>query len=61
MKLPRTNIYNSGFSDLNETTVEICNTIFSNNGDGDKTLMTVASTIYNITNPATFKSLLLSP
>jgi hypothetical protein len=45
-----TNIYNFGFGDLNEATGEISDTIVSNNGDGDKILMTVANIIYDFTN-----------
>jgi hypothetical protein len=45
-----TNVYNFGFGDLNESTGEISDTIVSNNGDGDKVLITVASIIYDFTN-----------
>ena len=44
------NIYNFGFGDLDETTGEISDTVVSNNGDGDKVLVTVASIIYDFTN-----------
>lgn len=43
------NIYNFGFGDINEVTGEINNTIVSNNGDGDKVLITVANIIYDFT------------
>jgi len=43
------NIYNFGFGDLNEMTGEISDTIVSNNGDGDKVLLTVANIIYDFT------------
>ena len=43
------NVYNFGFGDLNEATGEISDTIVSNNEDGDKILITVASIIYNFT------------
>jgi hypothetical protein len=43
------NVYNFGFGDLNEATGEISDTIVSNNGDGDKVLITVASIIYDFT------------
>jgi hypothetical protein len=38
-------IYNLGFGDLNEATHEIKDTTRSNNGDRDKVLATVASTV----------------
>lgn len=44
-----TNIYNFGFGDLHEVTGEISDTVVSNNGDGDKVLITVASIIYDFT------------
>ncbi len=43
------NVYNFGFGDLNESTGEISDTVVSNNGDGDKILITVASIIYDFT------------
>jgi len=42
-------LYNFGFGDLNEVTGEISDTTISNNGDGDKVLITVASIIYDFT------------
>jgi hypothetical protein len=44
-----TNVYNFGFGDLDIGTGELSDTIVSNNGDGDKILMTVASIIYDFT------------
>lgn len=43
------NIYNFGFGDLNEASGEISDTVVSNNGDGDKVLITVANIIYDFT------------
>lgn len=43
------NIYNFGFGDLNEQTGDISDTVVSNNGDGDKILITVAGIIYDFT------------
>lgn len=43
------NLYNFRFGDLNESTGEINDTITSNNDDGDKILITVASIIYDFT------------
>jgi hypothetical protein len=43
------NIYNFGFGDLDEATGEISDTVVSNNGDGDKVLITIASIIYDFT------------
>lgn len=42
-------IYNFGFGDLNRLTGEIDDIVVSNNGDGDKVLLTVASIIYDFT------------
>jgi hypothetical protein len=44
------NLYNFGFGDLNELTGEISDTNVSNNGDGDKVLLTVANIIFEFTN-----------
>ncbi len=44
-----TNVYNFGFGDLDESTGEISDTVVSNNGDGDKVLVTVANIIYDFT------------
>lgn len=43
------NIYNFGFGDLNHVTGEISDTVVSNNNDGDKVLITVASIISDFT------------
>lgn len=43
-------IYNFGFGDLNDATGEISDTVVSNNNDGEKVLITVASIIYDFTN-----------
>jgi hypothetical protein len=43
------NIYNFGFGDLDESTGEINDTVVSNNKDGDKVLVTVASIIETFT------------
>jgi hypothetical protein len=42
-------IYNLAFGDLDETTNEIDDEIITNNGDSEKVLFTVASTIYIFT------------
>ncbi len=42
-------IFNLGFGDKDETTGEISDLIASNNGDRDKVLATVASTVYEFT------------
>lgn len=42
-----TNVYNFGFGDLDEASGEISDTVVSNNGDGDKVLVTVANIIYD--------------
>lgn len=42
-------LYNFGFGDLNEETGEISDSVVSNNGDGDKVLVTVAQIIYYFT------------
>ncbi len=42
-------IYNLGFGDKNIQTGELSDTVKSNNGDRDKVLATVASTIYQFT------------
>ncbi len=43
------NIYNLGFGDMNLETGKIDDTIITNNGDSQKVLATVASTIYLFT------------
>lgn len=43
------NVYNFGFGDLNEMTGEISDTVVSNNDDGNKVLITVASIIFHFT------------
>ncbi len=42
-------IYNLGFGDKNPQTGELSDTIKTNNGDRDKVLATVASTVYEFT------------
>jgi hypothetical protein len=42
-------LYNFGFGDLNTETGEISDTVISNNGDGEKILVTVAKIIYHFT------------
>ena len=41
--------YNLGFGDLDEKTREINDEVVTNNGDGQKVLATVVSTIYSFT------------
>ncbi len=43
------NLFNFGFGDLNESSGEISDTTISNNGDGDKVLITVATIIFEFT------------
>ncbi|MVN20833.1 hypothetical protein GO621_04710 [Mucilaginibacter sp. HMF7410] len=43
------NFYNLGFGDKDETTGEIDDEVVTNNGDSEKVLATVASTLYTFT------------
>ena len=43
------NFYNLGFGDKNKLTGEIDDTIVTNNGDSEKVIATVASTLYTFT------------
>ena len=46
---PTTGVYNLGFGDVNKLTDEIDDLIVTNNGDSQKVLATVASTLYLFT------------